>query len=44
MEWLAAAAMNGVFGVALGLVLIPLATRVIGPIWAAVSGRKKAAH
>ncbi len=44
VEWLAAAAMNGVFGVALGLVLIPLATRVIGPIWAAVSGRKKAAH
>lgn len=43
VEWLAAALMNGVFGLALGFVLIPIATRVIAPFWAALSG-KKAAH
>ncbi|NVK12792.1 MAG: DUF808 domain-containing protein [Rhodobacteraceae bacterium] len=42
-EWSAKAAMDGVFGVAWGLVLIPLATKVIGPVIAAVSG-KKASH
>lgn len=43
VEWAAKAAMDGVLGLALGVVLIPLATRVIGPVWAAVTG-KKAAH
>lgn len=43
VEWLAKAAMDGVFGLALGFVLIPLATRVIGPMVGAMTG-KKAAH
>jgi predicted DNA repair protein MutK len=43
VEWAAKAAMDGVLGLALGIVTIPLATRVIGPLWAAVTG-KKAAH
>ncbi len=37
-EWIATAAMDGVFGLALGMVLIPLATRLVMPAWAAVSG------
>jgi predicted DNA repair protein MutK len=44
VEWLAKAAMDGVFGLALGLLLIPLATRVIAPAVAALTGRKGAAH
>ena len=39
-EWMAKAVMDGLFGLVLGLVLIPLATRVILPVWAAVTGRK----
>ena len=31
-KWVATAAMDGVFGLAWGLVLIPLATKVIGPV------------
>jgi predicted DNA repair protein MutK len=42
-EWAAKATMDGVFGLAYGLLLIPLATKVVGPVIAAVSG-KKAAH
>lgn len=38
--WSAAATMDGVFGLGLGLVLIPPATRVIGPAIAAVTGGK----
>lgn len=43
VNWAAKAAMDGVLGLGLGIVLIPLATRVIGPIWARLSG-PKAAH
>ncbi len=43
VAWTTKAALDGVFGVALGLVLIPVATKVIAPIWGAVTG-KKAAH
>ena len=43
VNWAAKAAMDGVLGLGLGIVLIPLATRVIGPVWARVTG-KKAAH
>jgi uncharacterized protein len=39
VAWIAKAVMDGVFGLALGIILIPLATRVIGPLWSAVSGR-----
>ncbi|RGP36041.1 DUF808 domain-containing protein [Pseudotabrizicola alkalilacus] len=41
VEWIAKAVMDGIFGLALGLVLIPVATRLIGPLWSAVTGRKK---
>jgi uncharacterized protein len=44
VEWLVTAALDGVFGLILGLILIPVATRVIGPLWSAVTGRKAAAH
>jgi predicted DNA repair protein MutK len=40
--WTVAAAMDGVFGLALGVLLIPLATRVIGPGVAALTGGKSA--
>ena len=33
VKWLAKAVMDGIFGVALGLVLIPLASKVIAPVW-----------
>ncbi|MFW8636443.1 DUF808 domain-containing protein [Cribrihabitans pelagius] len=39
VEWAAKAVMDGVFGVALGLLLIPVATRVIGPLIAKFSGK-----
>ena len=42
-EWFAKAAMDGVLGLAIGFVLIPVVTKVIVPMWSAVSG-KKAAH
>jgi hypothetical protein len=38
--WVVTAAMDGVFGLALGVALIPVGTRVIGPAIAAVSGKK----
>ncbi len=44
VEWAAKAAMDGIFGLALGLVLIPVATRVIGPLVAGLMGRKGEAH
>ncbi|WP_120501018.1 DUF808 domain-containing protein [Roseovarius sp. EL26] len=42
-EWFAKAAMDGVLGLAIGFALIPVVTKVIVPMWSAVSG-KKAAH
>jgi predicted DNA repair protein MutK len=42
--WAAQATIDGIFGLGLGIMLIPLATRIIGPIWGAVTGKKKAAH
>lgn len=44
VEWLVTAALDGVFGLILGLLLIPVATRIIAPLWAAVTGKKAAAH
>lgn len=38
VAWIAKAAMDGVFGLILGLAVIPLATRVIGPIFARIGG------
>jgi predicted DNA repair protein MutK len=34
VEWSATALMDGIFGVALGAAIIPLASRVISPLWA----------
>ncbi|MCX7289107.1 MAG: DUF808 domain-containing protein [Rhodobacterales bacterium] len=42
--WLTTAALDGVFGLILGVILIPVATRMIGPLWATVTGKGKAAH
>lgn len=44
VEWVVTAALDGVFGLILGVLLIPIATRVIGPLWAAVTGKKATAH
>lgn len=43
VEWIAKATMDGIFGLALGIALIPVATKVIGPLIGMVTG-KKAAH
>jgi hypothetical protein len=42
VDWAASAALNGVIGVAIGLVLIPVVVKVIGPLLALFG--KKAAH
>lgn len=44
VEWIAKAAMDGVFGVVLGLLLIPLATRVIAPLLRGRSGAADDGH
>lgn len=44
IEWLVKAAIDGVLGLALGIALIPLATRIIGPVWLRFSGKSKAAQ
>lgn len=44
VEWGVAAALNGVFGLALGMVLIPVVTRVIAPLIGLVTGKKQATH
>ncbi|GLS87783.1 ABC transporter [Cypionkella aquatica] len=44
VEWAVTAACDGVIGLALGLLLIPIATRIIIPVYAAITGTKKAAH
>ena len=43
VEWLAKAGMDGVFGIALGMVLIPIATRIIAPLVGTITG-KTASH
>ncbi len=40
VEWAVTAALDGVLGLALGVLIIPLATRVIGPIWGAIFKEK----
>ena len=44
VTWAVTAALDGVFGLALGILLIPVATRVIGPLLAAMTGKKAAGH
>ncbi len=40
-EWVVTAAMDGVLGVLLGLLLIPFAAKVVTPLWNAVFGGKE---
>ena len=42
--WTVTATLDGVFGLILGLALIPLVTRLIGPLWSTLAGPKPAAH
>lgn len=42
VEWIAKAAMDGVLGLGLGLVLIPFAKAIFTPLWRAVTGGKPA--
>ncbi|WP_146589246.1 DUF808 domain-containing protein [Puniceibacterium confluentis] len=41
VEWITTAAIDGVLGVLLGLILIPVGTKLITPLWNAVFGGKK---
>lgn len=43
-EWLAKAVLDGIFGLGVGLALIPVVLKGIAPIWAKLSPKKKAAH
>lgn len=40
--WIAKAAMDGVFGLTLGLLLIPIGEKIVTPLWRMVFGGKKA--
>jgi uncharacterized protein len=44
VAWAVTAAIDGVLGLMLGIALIPVVTRVVGPIWSAAFGKKKAAQ
>jgi hypothetical protein len=44
LEWLIIAGLDGLFGLALGMLLIPLVTRVINPLIGAVSGSTSGEH
>lgn len=44
VSWAVTAFFDGIFGLILGILLIPVATRIIGPLIAAITGKKKAAH
>ena len=44
ITWVVTATLDGVFGLVLGVMLIPLATRMIGPLLARVTGKSGAAH
>lgn len=42
--WIAIAGLDAMIGLAVGVVMIPIATRLIGPIFERVTGKQKAAH
>ncbi len=42
--WAITAFFDGVFGLALGMILIPVVTKGIMPLWSALTGAKTAAH
>lgn len=41
VQWIAKATMDGIFGVALGLLLIPVGEKIVTPLWRAVFERSK---
>ncbi|MHA6323901.1 DUF808 domain-containing protein [Roseivivax sp. CAU 1753] len=43
VEWIATAACDGVIGVVWGLILIPIGTRFVAPLWARMMPKKSAA-
>lgn len=43
-EWAVKAAIDGMLGLILGVALIPLATKIVGPLWVRLFGSKEAAH
>lgn len=42
VTWSAKATMDGIFGLALGLLLIPVTNKVLVPLWSAVTGKRSA--
>ena len=40
VKWAVTAAIDGVFGLVLGLLLIPVALKILVPLWAAVTGKE----
>jgi len=44
VQWAVTAACDGVLGLGLGMLLVPVVTRVISPVWARLTGKEKAAH
>jgi hypothetical protein len=44
VAWFVTAALDGLFGLVLGLLLIPVGSRVIEPLWQALRGGRRAAH
>ena len=44
VRWFVTALIDGICGLVIGLVLIPIASRVIIPLWSAVRGKKAEAH
>ena len=42
--WAVTATLDGIFGLALGLLLIPVGTRIVGPLWGKLTGKASAAH
>jgi predicted DNA repair protein MutK len=44
VEWAVTAFLDGIFGVVLGMVLIPIVTRVLSPLAAMMMRKKKTAH
>lgn len=43
VTWTATAAMDGIVGLALGLLLIPVVTRIIAPLWTTITGKGRPA-
>jgi predicted DNA repair protein MutK len=44
VTWVVTATLDGIFGLILGVALIPLVTRVIGPLIASLTGKKAKSH